>query len=68
MVEPISLFPNQLPKEPTVSLIFTSSFDCPNNGIYKAARRQNYSRYEEGRDRLLLIKTEEGIAGALKRL
>lgn len=48
--------------------IFTSSFDCSNYGIYKAARRQNHSFYEEGRDRLIMDKTREGIKEALKKL
>ena len=54
--------------EPMESQIFTSSFDCPNHGVYKAARRQNYSFYEEGRDRLIMDKTRGGIKEALKKL
>ncbi len=54
--------------EPTESQIFTSSFDFPNQGLYKAARRQNHSFYEEGRDRLTMDKTREGIKEALKKL
>ncbi len=52
----------------TSGSIFTSSFDFPNHGIYKAARRQNYSFYEEGRDRLVMDKTRVGIKEALRKL
>ncbi len=65
-IKPVSLFPDQLPREPSVSRIYVDSFD--NEGVYHAARRQNSSFYEEGRDRLVTEKTRKGIAEALKKL
>jgi len=61
-----SLFPDQLPHEPNVSRLYTDSFK--DKGVYKAARRQNHSFYEEGRDRLVVKKTREGVSQALKKL
>ncbi len=65
---PVSVFPDQLPREPHVSRIYIDSFEGENNGVYKFARRQNYSMYEEGRDRLIVDKTKAGISQALQRL
>ncbi len=64
----MSIFPDQLPREVTVSQIYVDSFEGENNGVYKYARRQNFSMYEEGRDRLVTEKTVAGIREALKSL
>ncbi len=65
-VESALLFPEQLPREPDVSWLYVDSFD--GKGVYHAARRQNSSFYEEGRDRLIMEKTKEGISQALEKL
>ncbi len=40
-VNPASLFPDQLPREPDLSRIYIDSFEGEGNSVYKAAHRQN---------------------------